>query len=468
MITYTIFIVDDEEVIRDGIALVLRKKYIVKTFESAEKAVAAMKNNRPDLVLLDIGLPGMSGIEGLKEIKCLHPQTLIIMITAYENVETVVSAMKLGAYDYVVKPLQMEALLVNIQNALESIRMRKEIQLLQEKYLKENIPCFIGESNSIQGVIEVVKKVAGSPDTSILISGETGAGKELIANSIHYRSPNYKGPFVTVNCAAIPKELIESELFGYEKGAFSGAAKSGKTGLVEKAEGGTLFLDEIGDLGMEAQAKLLRFIEEGEFYKVGGTKKRHVRTRIVSATNKDLKHMIEEGDFRQDLYYRLAVVMVDVPSLVHRRDDIIPIARYFLLEFCKKLDKPISSISPEVENALKGHHWKGNVRELKNVIERAILIANGPELTLQDIGIEKFAEDKNQGETSQITDSISGISFPSISEKGINLPSVLESFEKYCLSEALKVSKGNESQAAKFLHISRHTFRYRRNKLELN
>ena len=254
---YTIYIVDDEEIIRDGITMALESDYRVKTFTTAESALKAINKSQPDLVLLDIGLPGMSGIEALEEIKNLYPEILIIMITAFEDIQAVISAMKFGAYDYVVKPIHMDALRVTIKNALDSITLRKEVQNLQNDYLREHMPCFISESDAIQDVIEFVEMVAKSPDTPILIRGETGTGKELLARAIHFRSPNFKGPLMTVNCAAIPKDLIESELFGYEKGAFSGAKESGKKGLIEEATDGTLFLDEIGDLSPEAQAKLI-------------------------------------------------------------------------------------------------------------------------------------------------------------------------------------------------------------------
>jgi two-component system response regulator AtoC len=300
---FTIFVIDDEEVIREGIAVALAGDYSIKAFATAESAFEKMENKPPDLVLLDIGLPGMDGIQALKEIKRRNIDIPVIMITAYEDVQTVISAMKLGAHDYVVKPIHMDALEVSIRNALETVKLKKEVQALQEKYLKENLPCFIGESNAIQDVMEFIDQVAESPDTPILIIGETGTGKELIASAIHYRSPNFRGQLVTVNCAAIPKDLVESELFGYEKGAFSGASPSGKVGLVEEAAGGTLFLDEVGDLSQEAQAKLLRFLEDGQFYRVGGTRQRKVQTRIVSATNKDLEDMVEDGLFRKDLYF---------------------------------------------------------------------------------------------------------------------------------------------------------------------
>lgn len=461
MSTYSLYIVDDEHVVREGTALALKKYYMVKTFSFAEGAIEAMEEDPPDLILLDIGLHGMSGIEAIEEIKGSHPDILVIMITAYEDVETVVSAMKLGAYDYVVKPIHIETLLTTIQNAFETIKMRKEIQLLQEKYLRENLPCFIGESNAVQDVMEVVKKVAQSPDTSILILGETGTGKELIANAIHYRSPNFKGPFISVNCAAIPKALIESELFGYEKGAFTGANATGKVGLVEKAEHGTLFLDEVGDLSMEAQAKLLRFLEDGEFYKVGGTQKKQARIRIVSATNRDLGPMMDDDRFRKDLYYRLAVVKIEAPSLNKRREDIVPIARYFLVEFNQKIGRNFNRISARAERVLEEYHWRGNVRELKNIIERAVLIADGLELTVKDLGLEQAADDEQVKETVHTLDSVS------IPDSGIDFPSTLESIEKHYLRKALKVAKGNESKAARLLNLSRYTFRYRRKKLNL-
>jgi DNA-binding NtrC family response regulator len=382
------------------------------------------------------------------------------MITAYEDVPTVVSAMKNGAYEYVVKPVQMEALLVILRNAFETIAMRKEIQALHEKYLKENLPCFIGESNAIQDVMELVDKAAQSPDTPILILGETGTGKELIAKAIHYKSPNFKGPMVAVNCAAMPKELIESELFGYEKGAFTGAERSGKEGLVEKAAGGTLFLDEVADLSTEAQVKLLRFLDEGEYYRVGGTQKRTVKTRIVSATNRDLTELVEDGKFRNDLYHRFAVVKLEVPSLSRRKDDIIPMAKHFLVECCQKFNKTFNNISPDAEEALKEYDWPGNVRELKNLIERGVLLSDGPELTLEDLNLKP----SNGGACATAPDN--GHNLPPVSASGIDLTAVIEKIEKAYFEDALKLANGNESKAALLLNLTRDKFRYRRQKFE--
>jgi DNA-binding NtrC family response regulator len=461
MTPFSIFIVDDEETIREGLTLRLETEYHVEAFSTAEKAIKAMRKNPPDLMLLDIGLPGMNGVAALERIKVLNPNILVIMITAYEDIRTVVSAMKLGAYDYVIKPIHMDGLELTIRNALETIRLRKEVQALQETYLRESLPYFIGKSNAIQDVMEFITMVAKSPDTPILILGETGTGKELIASAIHYRSPNFKGPLTTVNCAAIPRDLIESELFGYEKGAFTGAHSLGKEGLIKEAEGGTLFLDEVGDLSLEAQAKLLRFLEEGEFYRVGGTKKLQIQTRVVSATNKNLDLMIEQGLFRKDLFFRLGVIKVQIPSLNARPEDIIPLAKHFLYEFSKKFGKSFTGITPEAENALISYRWTGNVRELRNLIERGVLTGQGPDLNPQDLGIEAPKEDATSKRKRD------QIELSPISPAGIDILSIQESLERFYIKEALKIAQGNESKAARLLNLNHHTFRYRKKKLNI-
>lgn len=456
MISYNILIIDDEETIRDGLAMALEGVYKIKSFPNAEDALETIVKAPPDLVLLDIGLPGMSGIDALCKIKGIFPYIPVIMITAYEDINTVISAMKLGAYDYVVKPLKMDTLELTINNALETLRLRKEVHLLQEKYLHENLPCFIGKSNIVQDMMEFIEVVAKSPDTPVLILGETGTGKELIASSIHYRSPNFKGNFITVNCAAIPKELIESEIFGYEKGAFSGANPTGKKGLIEDSAGGTLFLDEIGDLNLEAQAKFLRFLEEGEYYKVGSTKKYHVKTRIVSATNKDIDKMLEEGQFRKDLYFRIGVIKINVPSLNERQDDILNLSSYFINQFNNKFNKAFTGISANGKDALMNYNWTGNVRELKNIIEKAVLIGNGSELTEDHLGIDAPKSKVSSEKTSL---------FPPIPPDGIDLSSIQQSMENYYIKEALRITAGNESKAARLLNINHHTFRYRKKKI---
>jgi DNA-binding NtrC family response regulator len=459
MIRFAIYVIDDEQTIREGIQMSLEEDYQVSVYSEAETAIDAMDGDLPDLVLLDIGLPGMNGIEALAEIKRLSPDILVIMITAFEDINTVISAMKLGAFDYVVKPLHMDGLAVTIQNALETIRLKKEVQALQEKYLEESVPCFIGESNTIQDIMNFIRKVAQSPDTPVLILGETGTGKELIASAIHYRSPNFKGPFMPVNCAAIPKDLVESELFGYEKGAFSGARVSGKKGLIEEAAGGTLFLDEVGDLSLDAQAKLLRFLEEGEFYRIGGTKKIQIQTRLVSATNKDLENMMADELFRKDLYFRLGVIKVQIPSLNDRAEDILLLAKHFMFEFSSKFEKTFNSLSPQAEKALTMHKWTGHVRELKNMIERGVLIGRGPQLDVADLGLTTMPEATESGKKANQP------VFPSLSAEGIDLSAAMESMEKTYIEEALKLADGNESKAARLLKINHHTFRYRRKKL---
>lgn len=461
MVRFSLVLIDDEKSIRDGIRLALASEYDVRTFAAAEEALDAISTAPPDLVLLDIGLPGMNGIEALTRIKELYPEMLVIMITAYEDVKTVIAAMKLGAYDYVLKPIVMGGLRVTIQNALETIRLRKEVRLLQESALRENLPFFVAQSNEIQETMDFITRAAQSPDTPILILGETGTGKELIARAIHYRSPNAQGPFLTLNCAAIPRDLIESELFGYEKGAFSGAGSSGKKGLIEEAAEGTLFLDEVGDMGLEAQAKLLRFLEDGEFYRVGSTQRRHIQTRIVSATNKNLSDLTEQGLFRNDLYYRLGVVTVHVPSLNERAGDILPLAQHFLAQYSAKFQKHFTRISPEAQRALQEHHWAGNVRELKNIIERGVLLGRGPELKPEDMGLPLPGQEAKEkaGEKSFPEED------PAIPPEGFDLMAAIKEYERRYLKAALTYAHGNVSKAARLLHMNNYTFRYQRKKI---
>ncbi|MEW6594114.1 MAG: sigma-54 dependent transcriptional regulator [Thermodesulfobacteriota bacterium] len=457
-----IFIVDDEATIRDGVALALAGEYRVQSFADAESALAAAAEEMPDLVLLDVGLPGMSGIDALERLRTMDGDLLVVMITAYEDVATVVAAMKRGAYDYVVKPLQMASLAATVERALGSIRLRREVRLLQEKSLRDQVPCCIGESEALQDMMEFVATVARSPDTPVLIVGETGTGKELVASAIHYRSPNFAGPFVAVNCAALPRELLESELFGYEKGAFSGASPQGKKGLIEAAAGGTLFLDEIGDLSLEAQAKLLRFLESGEFFRVGGTEVVRVRTRIVSATNQHLEELIAGGRFRRDLFFRLGVVRVRVPALAERPEDILPLARYFLDHFNRKFDKALRGFAPGAEERLLTHRWGGNVRELRNLIERGTLVGRGEVLTAADLG---FAPESGPVAVGAAAPAGLFACLPPLTREGLDLEATLRAVESVYCQQALHLAEGNESQAARLLRLNHHTFRYRRKRL---
>ena len=455
------YIVDDEESVREGVRIALEPVYRVRTFPDAESAIAAVREESPDLILMDIGLPGMCGIDGIRAVKAIRPEVVIVVITAYEDVQTVVQAMKAGAFDYVVKPLHAETLEATIGIALETIRLQKEVRELQERCLRENVPLFVGESHAIRDVMEFVESAAKSPDTPVLILGATGTGKEIVAAAIHYRSPNFRGPLVTVNCAAIPRELLESELFGYEKGAFTGAGPAGKKGLVEEASGGTLFLDEVGDLGTDAQAKLLRFLEEGSYYRVGGTRRFHANARIVSATNKDLGILVGKGTFREDLYYRLAVVQVAVPALSERHDDILPIARHFLVEYSRKFGRAVAGFSPAAEAALLSHPWEGNVRELRNVVERAVLTGRGQQIEIADLRLGPG------GAAVRPPAHGSGDMLPPLTAGGVDLASVHESVERHYFGEALRLADGNETRAAQLLNINYHTFRYRRRRLGL-
>jgi len=456
MIRYAVSIVDDEESIREGLELLLSELYEIKGYYDAESFLSDLDTKVPDLVLMDIGLPAMSGIDALSIIKKKIPDLPVIMITAFEDIQMVIQSMKIGAFDFILKPINPDILELTIEKAIASIALRKEVKVLQEKYLKDNQPCFIAKSKNIEDVMGFINMVAKSPDTPIMIFGETGTGKELIAKAIHARSPVFQGPFVAVNCAAFPDELLESELFGYVEGAFSGASKKGKKGFIEEAAKGTLFLDEVADLSLPGQAKLLRFLESGEFYKVGGTTKYKVNVRVVSATNKDLESLIEQDLFRRDLYFRLCVVKAEIPSLNERRDDILPLAKYFLYEFNKKFDKNLINISQEARHQLLSHTFTGNVRELKNIIERATLIAKTESLSSENLGLQTGSHGAMNTEV--IDPQGTHIHIPI---QGIHLGELLDDIEKKYLEHALILSKGNESKAARLLNMNHHTFRYK-------
>jgi DNA-binding NtrC family response regulator len=459
MIRYAIAIVDDEETIRDSLEMVLSGDYIISCFPDAESFLLSLKKSSPDLVLMDIGLPAMNGIDALHIAKQKIPDLAVIMITAFEDIQMVIRSMKKGAFDFILKPINPDILELTIQKAIASIALRKEVRLLQEKYLKDHEPVFIGESKHIEDIMDFIHMVAKSPDTPIMIMGETGTGKELIARAIHARSPLFQGPFIAVNCSAFPDELIESELFGYDEGAFSGAKKQGKKGLIEEANNGTLFLDEVADLSLAGQAKLLRFLESGEFYKVGSTKKHTVKVRIVSATNKNLEELMEKDLFRKDLFFRLCVVKAKIPSLNERKEDIPALAKYFLFQFNRKFKKNVVAISPEAENLLFSHPFTGNVRELKNMIERAALIAKTATLTGEDLGIQETLPAGNPA-----PDKLSDIPV-SIPEQGLHLAGLLEDIEKKYMEQALLLTRGNESKAARLLKMNHHTFRYKLKKI---
>ncbi|MDD9305098.1 MAG: sigma-54-dependent Fis family transcriptional regulator [Desulfobacter sp.] len=349
---------------------------------------------------------------------------------------------------------------LTIQKAVSTIALAKEVCLLQEKYLRENEPCFIGESKNIEDIMDFIHVVSKSPDTPIMILGETGTGKELIAKAIHARSPLFQGPFVAVNGSAFPEDLIESELFGYEAGAFSGARPQGKKGVLEESHKGTLFLDEVADLSLAGQAKLLRFLESGEFYKVGGTQKLTVDTRVVSATNKNIDDLVKFGKFRKDLYFRLCVVRAEIPSLNQRPRDILALTKHFLFEFNQKFEKNLKGFSKDAQEMLLSHEFSGNVRELKNIVERAVLVARTDQVLMTDLGLF----DKKTGLTAQALPT--GSEPVRLSEQGVCLTQILSNIERQYMTLAVDQAQGNESRAAKLLNMNHHTFRYRWKKLK--
>ncbi len=378
----TILVVDDEKDIRISLAGILEDEgYLVVTAASGLEALEAAREELPDLVLLDIWMPGMDGLETLEKLKILFPDITVIMISGHGTIETAVRATKLGAFDFIEKPLSLDKMLIAVVNALRMKDLYLENNELKRAVGNEHE--LIGETPVIIALRELIKRVAPT-NASVLISGANGTGKELIARSLHYYSQRHNKTFVAINCAAIPEELIESELFGHEKGAFSGALAQ-KKGKFDLADGGTLFLDEIGDMSLKTQAKVLRIIQERCFERVGGTRLVAVDVRIIAATNKDLDEEIRHGNFREDLYYRLNVVPFRAPSLRERLDDIPLLVQFFVSLFYRKEGRDPKSFLPETLDILKQYHWPGNVRELKNIIERILIMTPGRLITCEDI-----------------------------------------------------------------------------------
>lgn len=448
MYRYKILIVDDDRLLQNSLKNILSENYDTLIAGSGEEALRLLKKNAIDLVLLDIRLPGMDGIETLREIRLIKQDLSIIMMTAYEDIKTVITSMKMGAHDFLVKPLDIEMLEIIVEKALGNLRLKKEVEELRKFYFRKfNIADIIGESEGFRAVLEFADKVAKGHDTTVLIEGESGVGKEVVARFIHHRSNRFDKSFVGINCGAISKDLLESELFGYGKGAFTGGLQEGKKGKIEMAEGGTLLLDEISELQLSAQVKLLRFLEEREFYPVGGTEKKKVDVRVVAATNKSLELQVKAGTFREDLYYRLNVARIVIPPLQERKADIIPLVLYFMNKFNKKFNKSFHGIAPEAEEMLVQYPWKGNIRELKNMVERVVL--------LEDEHLIK-------------ADHLAFLAFPYASprpkEVSIQIPPQgldLDELIKQLIIQALELSGSNRTRAAKLLGISRPTLTYR-------
>ncbi len=385
--TATILLVDDEDTFRRFLCNILADKgYEVAEAPTLADAYQVFKQRPIDIALLDQRLPDGSGLSLLECIQQEGAGIPVIVITAHGEVESAVSAMKLGAFDYVTKPVETEELLLILHRAEEIVTLRRELELLRRNAQQRFDRWIIGETMAMQRVKELIERVAPT-NASVLITGESGTGKELVAHAIHEASPRASRPFVALNCAALPDHLLESELFGHEAGAFTGATRQ-KKGLVEVADGGALLLDEISSMPMGMQAKLLRFLEDRSFRRVGGTKDIKVDTRLLAASNRDLQHMIEAGEFRHDLYYRLSVVPVHLPPLRERVNDIPIFAAAFLDHFNKEMGKSVRDINPRALDALKRYHWPGNVRELRNVLERALLFCDGPTLELAHLPLE--------------------------------------------------------------------------------
>lgn len=451
MYRYKILIIDDDRLLQNSLNKILSGNYDVVIAGSGEAALQILKNQDVDLILLDIRLPGIDGIETLRQIKITGGNDCgIIMMTAYEDVKTVITSMKAGASDYLVKPLDIEELEIIIEKTLDNIRLKREIEELRKQYIREfDIDNIIAESQGIRDALKLANSVAQSDDTTILIEGETGTGKEVIAKTIHCHSRRFGKPFISINCGAISKELIESELFGYEKGTFTGGLQEGKKGKIELAESGTLFLDEISELLPYSQVNLLRFLEEKEFYRVGGTEKKKVDIRVIAATNKSLEEAVRKGTFRSDLYYRLNVAKIFLPPLRERKEDIISLILFFMNKFNEKFGKNFHGISREAQKELLQNPWVGNVRELRNFVERVILVENDSEIRPNHLSFMR-----NHLGNNSLTNGDQEWEIP---PAGIDLDELVRKL----ILQALERSHGNKTQAAKLLGMSRPTMVYR-------
>jgi DNA-binding NtrC family response regulator len=452
MIPINILIVEDEKLIRWSLRERLGEEgYEIFEAATGYEALEKLKECEYDLILLDYRLPERDGLEILKDIARDFPDTLVIMMTAYSTVDSAVEAMKLGAYDYINKPFNMDELVLTIEKALETTSLRREIKILrrqqQEKFGSKQI---VGSTDEMVKVFKMIDKVSQSDATTVLLEGESGTGKDLVAKSIHYKSQRTGKPFMTITCSALPENLLESELFGHEKGAFTDA-KTQKIGLFELADGGTVFMDEIGDLPLSLQGKLLRFMEEKVFKRVGGIRDYVGDVRIIAATNKSVEAEVKAKKFRSELYYRLKVIPVTMPPLRDRKDDIPQLAKLFIDGFNKQLRKNVRSISGEAMELLMEYGWPGNIRELRNIIERAILLGGGDEITVDDLPGEmrenKVDDAEVETEETYINLTSDGIDFSRL--------------ERELVEQALELVGDNQTRAAKLLGMNRDQIRYR-------
>lgn len=456
----SIMVVDDDPGMLEVLELMLTSRgYRVVAEADGRRAIERVKSEKFDLAVMDIRMRPVDGLAVLKEVKRFSPDTVVIMISAYANAETAVEAMKAGAYDYLPKPFKVEEFMEIIEEALERRRLESSDQE-REKH-GEGILHFgllVGESPAMQQVYRLIEKVA-QIDSTVLIRGESGTGKELVARAIHRLSARASSPMVVVNCCGVPESLIESELFGYKKGAFTGATRD-RCGLVEAANHGTLFLDEVGELSPQLQAKLLRLLQEKTIRPVGGTVDVPVDVRIIAATNRDLEKMVLEGTFREDLYYRLNVIPIHLPPLRERREDIPLLAQYFLQKYAKQLGKDVRRISAYALDILRSYDFPGNVRELENIIERGVALEQSTIILPENLTIAG-ALAKRRSKKKLAAENIGGISLPELSQEGLDLDDLLEEVERYYLKEALKLTGGVKQRAAELLKMSFRSFRYR-------
>jgi len=455
-----ILVVDDDQVIRWTLREALQSwGFATVEAGSAAEAVRQFKAELPAAVLLDIDLPDGSGLDVLRDIKREHPEAIAIMITGNVQIDNTISALRGGAYDFIAKPLNLEEIRVTLRNAIETRQLRREVaQARKERAREFNFRQIVGESPAMKKMLGLAAKVAESEVSSVLLQGESGTGKDLVAKAIHYGSQRSEGPFVAINCAALPATLIESELFGYEKGAFTDA-KARKEGLFEQAEGGTLLLDEIGELELSLQAKLLRVLEEGAFRRVGGLKDIPLDVRVLAASNRDLKAESEAGRFRLDLYYRLSIIQIDIPPLRERGDDVLLLSQHYIDTLGARLRRnKVTGLSDEVQEVFRSYDWPGNVRELRNVIERALILEDADKITIEYLPGGLLAPSR-AADSSTTSSSEARFVLP---DQGISLDEAELSFVR----QAIQRSGGNQTRAAELLGISRDQLRYRLKKLE--
>lgn len=447
MLEKTILIVDDEASQRQVLTGYLKRKgYKILEADSGTKGVEMASGNIVDVVLTDYKMPDKNGLELLKEIKSRNPETAVVVMTAFGTIENAVEAMREGAYDYLTKPIELDELDLLLQRIVERQQLISENRMMRQQLLeKYQFSGIIVKSKKMEEVLNLAARVSQSK-ASVLIMGESGTGKELVARTIHYASQRNAKPFIAVNCAALNENLLESELFGHEKGAFTGADKQ-RRGRFEMADGGTLFLDEIGDLPLSTQVKLLRVLQEQTFERVGGSQPIKVDVRVVAATNRNLDQLIKEGKFREDLFYRLNVVMIDIPPLRERKEDIIPLLEFYVEKFSKETEKKIGGFSKEAVDILIKYDYPGNVRELENIVHRAVVLSRGDVITTNELPIDLRSLPSEPRIKPQ--------------EESMNLSERVEILEKEMVFEALQQTNGNQSKAAQILGISERNLRYR-------